>query len=383
MSGAEQHTVLSQSDSFFSPRRLDIEVKQQKIAKLLLDLKCELVLLLEPANFRWFTSGANVRGVHHGEEHPALMATLNQRWLLCSSMDTQRLFDEELDGFGFQVKEWPWHSHRDSFLADLCYGRKVASDLNIKECKNVGAFFENERRCLSAFEQEYVQKLGQLLAHALEATGRNLERGDREEEVAGHLAHRLLRHGVEPIALQISADQRARNYPRSGFTSATVERTCLLQATVSKYGLFATASRMVCFGPPDESLQQEYEAACSLYASWVESIKANDRPAALFETMRSRFKDTPDEHRGHYSTPGWLTGRMAVELMFTDNKNDVFEEGQLHVWQARSRGTSVCDTFLLKENTWIPMTAVEDWPIRCYVIQGTRVECPDILIRTS
>ncbi len=118
-----------------TPRRADIEAKQALISRLILDLDCQSLLLLERANVRWMTSGAAERGVYHGEDCPAVFLSVNQRWIICSSVDTQRLFDEELDGLGFQVKEWPNTVSREQFLAELCHGRRMASDRPFRDFK--------------------------------------------------------------------------------------------------------------------------------------------------------------------------------------------------------------------------------------------------------
>ena len=44
--------------------------------------------------------------------------------------------DEEIDGLGFQLKEWPWHVERAQLLTDLCQGRSVACDTPIGACKS-------------------------------------------------------------------------------------------------------------------------------------------------------------------------------------------------------------------------------------------------------
>jgi len=59
--------------------------------------------------------------------YPRLLAA-EQRWLVCSNVDSQRLFDEELDGLGFQLKEWPWHWNRTQYLTDLVQGKAFACD---------------------------------------------------------------------------------------------------------------------------------------------------------------------------------------------------------------------------------------------------------------
>src|SRR5438105_3893081 len=104
-------------------RRLDIDAKQQLIAQLLHDCGCDGLLVLNPTNVRWLTSGAGPVGLLGRDEMPGLYFTPHQRWLLASSTDSQRMFVEELDGLGFMLKEWHWSASREQLLVDLVYGR--------------------------------------------------------------------------------------------------------------------------------------------------------------------------------------------------------------------------------------------------------------------
>src|SRR6185369_7429554 len=90
-------------------RRADIESKQSWIAGVLQDIGCDGLLVLEEENFSWLTGGGSARGIYDKDSMPGLYVSSEGRWLLCSNVDSQRLFDEEIDGLGFQLKEWPWH----------------------------------------------------------------------------------------------------------------------------------------------------------------------------------------------------------------------------------------------------------------------------------
>src|SRR5712692_661555 len=131
-----------------SDRRADIDAKQARVATLLQEIGCEGLLLLEPTNFGWLTSGAAARGVLNPEESPVLYFSADQRWALCSNVDSQRLFDEELNGLGFQLKEWPWHWGREQLLLDVCQNRRVACDRPFGDTKNVGDRLRRLRRQL-------------------------------------------------------------------------------------------------------------------------------------------------------------------------------------------------------------------------------------------
>src|SRR5205814_4691925 len=133
---------------------------------------CEGLLLLEPENFAWLTSGAVARGSLDDSSTPAIYCNGDARWLLCGNVDTQRIFDEEVDGLGFQLKEWPWHWGREQLLADLCQGRRVACDQARSESTLVADRLRTQRRVLTEYEQACYHALGQTLSHALEATCR-------------------------------------------------------------------------------------------------------------------------------------------------------------------------------------------------------------------
>ena len=92
-----------------SDRRADIDAKQTRVATLLQETQCEGLLLLDPENVAWMTSGASSRGILDPADTPVVFISSEGRWMLSSNVDSQRLFDEELDGLGFQLKEWPWH----------------------------------------------------------------------------------------------------------------------------------------------------------------------------------------------------------------------------------------------------------------------------------
>src|SRR5262249_43249206 len=128
-------------------------------------------LVLQPENFAWLSGGGSPRGILDPAALPGLYFTPDARWLLSSNVDTQRIFDEEIDGLGFQLKEWPWHQHRANLLADLCQGRNVASDTPMESCKDVGAQLQAMRRTMSDYEISCYRILGQTLSHAVEATG--------------------------------------------------------------------------------------------------------------------------------------------------------------------------------------------------------------------
>jgi hypothetical protein len=362
-------------------RRIDVDGKQQLVARLLADSECEGLLVLHPPNFRWLTSGAQPVGLYGRDEAPALYFNQQQRWLIASATDSPRLFAEDLDGLGFMLKEWPWTASREQLLADLVFGRNVACDLPFRECRFAGTFFASERRKLTPYEAVPMDELGQRVAHALEATARNFSWGDSEEEIAGHLAHRLMRHGVEPVTLQVSGDGRGRTFRRRGYRPDPVERWCVLQATGRKFGLHATASRTVFRGQPTEDERDEFEVALRARVAHLATARAGERVSASLDAGKAMLRPTPYEHEWRLASPVCLTGREPSEGVFLPAAQDRWAVGWVAVWQERVGAAAVVDTYGLTDDGWRLVTSPNDWPIRRAASQGRTFDLADLLVR--
>src|SRR5262249_18616468 len=89
-------TILANSDSS-ADRRADIDAKQIQVGKLLQEWACDGLLVMDPENFGWLTSGGSARGILHPADLPVLYFSPESRWVISSNVDSQRLFDEELD----------------------------------------------------------------------------------------------------------------------------------------------------------------------------------------------------------------------------------------------------------------------------------------------
>jgi Xaa-Pro dipeptidase len=370
----------NQADAI-SDRRADIDAKMAKVAELLREVGCEGLLLLDPANFAWVTSGAMMRGLTDPAAEPVAYSNGEHRWIIASNVDSQRLFDEEVDGLGFQLKEWPWHWGRDQFLADLCQNRKVACDRAVNGVVNVAEQMRRLRRQLTAYEQACQLTLGQTVAHALEATCRTVSPGETEREIAGHVSHRLLHRGVLPLNIGVAVDGRSRLYRRFGFTSAHLEHYAVLMVTARKYGLYVTASRSVCFGELSKEFRQDHNAVSRVSAGYLASTWPDAVPREILLTGRRIYLISGYEHEWQLAAQGHLTGRAPVEMSLTPQTKDLFQSGWSVTWNASAGAANSCDTVLVTDEGARLVTPTEYWPLKRILIQGAEVMRPDVLQR--
>jgi Xaa-Pro aminopeptidase len=364
-----------------SDRRADLDAKQTQIATLLGEVGCEGLLVLEPENFAWLSAGATPRGNLDPAEMPVLYFSAEQRWVLSSNVDTQRLFDEELDGLGFQLKEWPWHWGREQLLADLCQGRHVACDRALGDTTVVSGRLRQLRRVLTAYEQACYRALGGVLGHALEATCRTMNPEVTEREIAGQLGHRLMHRGVQPLVLGVAADGRSRLYRQFGYTSLPIRKSAVLLVTGRKYGLVAAASRTLCFGEPDPDLRRDQDAVCKIGATYLASTWPDAVPRQVLGAGRRVYQLTGFEHEWLLAPQGHITGRTMVELPLRPTTEELFQPGWAVTWLASAGAALGCDTFLVGEKGPELITATEAWPLKRIRVQGADFLRPDLLQR--
>ena len=368
------------TDPTLAVRRADIDAKQAILSRLLAELQCEAVVLLMPAHVAWFTGGMNVRGLIADGERPGIYTNGRQRWLLCSNTDTQRLFDEELDGLGFMLKEWHWASGRATLLGELVVNKKVASDRPYPTMPLINDKLRPILRPLMPSDIGRFRELGLVVAHALEATAREIERGETEEDVAGALAHRIFHRGAEAHAISVTAEGRGGIFRRAGYTRTKVETLCTLQATAGRDGLFATASRTVCFGPPTEAYRAEYDAACRVAA--VDRLESHPggTVASAVDTASALLKNTPFEHEWRLSPAGYGTGWFPADDLRKAGVDEKFVADQAIVWQARVGAAGIVDTVLVGEGVCDAITPPEQWPFKRISLLDAAHHIPDLLV---
>jgi Xaa-Pro dipeptidase len=363
-------------------RRADIEAKQAALLPILEALGCEALLLLMPAHVAWFTAGLNVRGLIADSERPAVYTNGRQRWLICSNVDTQRLFDEELDRLGFQLKEWAWEGGRADLLVSVAGGRRVAADRPFPNTPVANDRLRPLLRELSWFEQAAYHDLGKAVAHAVEATARNLGRGQTEEEIAGQLGHRFLHHGIEPAAVSVAADGRGAKYRRAGFGNVPVTHTCVIQATGQRGGLYATCARTVSFGPPPEEFRAANDLAVKQAALDRALTAEGNTIGGVGEAGRVVLANTPFEFEWRLSQPGYGTGRFPAEELRRGGQEEPLVPGQAIVWQARVGPAAVVDTVLVATAEPVPVTPPDEWPVKRLAVRGGPYhDIPDVLVR--
>ena len=365
-------------------RAHEVDRRHQQLAELLDESGHDGLLLTRASNISWLSVGGECRRREaDGEPVCSVFVTPEARVVLASNVDSGQLFDRELNGLGFLLKERPWHEPREVLLRDLCRGRTVASDSGVCGTADVEERLIPLRTSLTDHERPQMRSLGRTLAHAVEATARHFQQGDTEAEVAGQLANRLLKHDVTPVRLQVLADGQGHRYRHWSYGTDRVERTCIISATGTRQGLYAGVARTVTFGQPTQSILDTHHLATILQTTGMFFSQVNWRVGDVWSRVLRIYEKFGATDEWHHAEQAEVIGYSSSELSVLPKSETTLNSGTAVHWHPSVRTASVGDSILIREEGFELLTPCENWPQLEVDVKGTRIQRPDILIRDS
>jgi hypothetical protein len=266
-------------------------------------------------------------------------------------------------------------------LQDLCRGRRVATDVSAPGMRNADGELGDFRRSLSERETVALRRLARMLTHAVEATARNLAVGDTEAEVAGQLAHRMLRHQLTPVRLQVLADGQGRRYRNWSHGGDRIERYCTISAVARMHGLHCGVTRTVSLGQPPDALLEAHQTAALVAATAFFFSQAGWDSQQTWQRIERIYEKYGASEEWRSAEQGDVTGYEAVEIPFTPRSKFRLSTGTPIFWRPSVRIAAVGETILIHADRTEVLTKPEDWPQLSVNVKGTPVQVPDILIR--
>ena len=375
-SPAEPH-----DDPAASPRIEDVAIKQQRIAEFLEDEGYEAVLLGRQDSFAWFTAGGDSgAGAASEVGQVSLFVTRDQRCVLAMNTESGRIFEEEVAGLGFQLKECRWDEPRDRLFEDICRGRKVASDSGVCGTVNELDKLRRLRINLTELERQRYRELGRAVSHAVEATCRNARPGETEHELAGELSHRLIRHGISPITMYVAGEERAGQFRLAPHKAQPIRRRVTISVAASRYGLCASATRSVCFGESDREFFDRHHICSMIDATYIFFSRPGEQGSEVVRRAKRIYEKTGFAHEWVHAPQGGVTGYSPIEVMLVPSSQLRFRPGMALAWSPSVAAARCGDTVLLHENGFEILTPTQQWPSVIISVKGYEVERPGVLI---
>jgi Xaa-Pro dipeptidase len=310
----------------------------------------DAVVLRRPANFAWYTGGADTKVDHVAPEGVAdLIARSDSELVLTSTIEAPRMRAEQTPGL--EIVEHAWHEDRLAALRSIVGAARVGSDLGLPGTVDVSDEIARMRRTLDADAVQSLRAVGADASAAMAEAAEAVEPGMTEHEAASALAAACRRRGLTATVLLAAADERIAMHRHPVPVGATIERRAMLVASAERGGLYANLTRIVELDEPDPELERRLRACERILARMREEASRPGRTLAeAFADCRRFYAEEgfPDEWRLHHQ--GGLTGYASREVIATPSTDDVIEPGQAFAWNPSITGGKAEETFVLTEH---------------------------------
>lgn len=367
-----------------SPDRAgDVEQKQRAVAAFLERSGLDALLIQEPRNFAWFTAGGDNSRGGSSQSTATIFITHEARVLVTDNVNSPLLFDHELPGLGFQLKERPWHQPRRQLLEDIVRGRNVGSDFPMDGVANVSDRLTELRLPLTELECARMRELGKAVAHAVEATARRFPRGANEADVAAEVAHRMIKRQIVPEMIQVVSAGRRDRYRHWSFADRPIENTCAILAIGRRWGLCAGAARTVAFDAVPEDIQSAHQSASLIHATGMHFSIAKWELKDTWDRVARIYEKFGNASEWQLAPQAEVIGYSPAEVPVVPLSPFALQSGMALFWHPAVGPAVMGDSVLISERGIELITPTENWPTLNVQVKQTPIACPDILVRTE
>jgi len=359
----------------------DIDFKHDLVAQFLESSQCDALLLAQPANMAWFTSGGDFRKPQSDQSTAALFITPDARVIVTDNVQSPLIFESIVPQLGFQLKERPWQQPLGRLVEDLCRGRKVASDSATTRTHDASDQIVQWRLRLTQLDQERCRILGKLLVHAIEATARNSQPLQTEAEIAGEITHRMVKRKLNPLRIQVCADGINARHRDWAVSDQPIRNYVSIKASAERWGLCASAARTLAFRSVPDDLQRAHAHAMFLQATSRFFSQVEWNVSDTWKRLQRIYEKFGHNYEWHHAEQGALSGFRLCEHRLTPQTNLELHPGMVLRWHPSVANAMVDETILVRKSGAEVLTPVEFWPTQTVVVKGHSLECPDILVR--
>lgn len=307
------------------------------------------IVLRRPANFAWYTGGADNRVDYSSPLGAAdIVVTRDGEYVLTSTIEESRMRDEQTPDI--EIAAYPWYEDAGPALRRLCSGQ-IGADVPLPGETDISGEIDEMRRVLDETALRQYREVGADARAAMDETIVAMERGMTEWEAAALLRAACTRRGMHSPVVLIAADDRIARYRHPLPTFTTIERRAMLVVCAERHGLYANLTRFADLEEPDEQIRARM-ALCEeiLRRLREEATRPGRTLAQVLEDGMRYYAEAgyPDEWRKHHQ--GGPTGYLSRELVATPTSTYRVQVNQAFAWNPSITGAKAEETFLLVES---------------------------------
>lgn len=358
----------------------EFSLKLTSMRDLLEKHKLQSLLLNRVSSFAWATCGAaSYVNTASTFGTATLVITRDRHYLITNNIEAPRYEKEEkLNYQGWEFKIDPWHAS-SATLERLVGKRKVGADFNYPGALDVSAELSHMRAALTTQENVRFRVLGRLCADAMDSAIRAIQPGQTEHQIAARLGFEAQSRGVQPIVNLIATDERIFNFRHPLPTYKALDRYAMLVLCGRRWGLIASITRLIHYGPIPEDVRRKAAAVAHIDAVMIDATRPGATLGQVFQKAVRAYAATgyPDEWQLHHQ--GGPAAYEPREFVATPDSTEAVAVGQVYAWNPSITGSKSEDTIQVGEESNEIITTIPGWPTTEIEIDGRTYARPSIL----
>jgi Xaa-Pro aminopeptidase len=326
---------------------LSRDTRREELREVMSRLGLGALLVRRPANFAWYTGGADNRVDHAAPVGvAAILLTVEDEYVLTDNVEAPRMREEETPAF--EVVEHPWYVDPLGLVRELAGESPLGTDFPAADARDVSEEISPLRHVLDGDALERYRRLGSDAASAISEAARSLEPGTTEPEAAASLAAACRRLGLFSPVLLAASGGRADRFRHPIPSGNVLGHRAMLVVCAERGGLYANLTRIVDFEEPDRETARRQEACESVLRRMREEATRPGRTLAdAFADCRRFYAEEgfPDGWRGHHQ--GGMTGYASREIIASPDTPYEIHPNQAFAWNPSLTGAKAEETFVL------------------------------------
>lgn len=360
----------------------ELNLKLERIHKLLNRHELDAVLIQRTDNFAWATCGADSHiNIADSIGGASLLITQSDRYVVTDNIEASRLEHEEAlaeNGWDFEISPW---FEKANQISSLTQGMAIGADTNLPNALNLSPEISSLRSQLTPEEGKRFRQLSALCAQGMNHAIDVLQPGMSEYEIAAVLAQSVESRGVQVVVNLVAVDERIFSYRHPLPTARKLRKYAMLVLCGRKRGLICSLTRFIHFGDLPDEIRKKAEAVARIDAEMIAATRPGSTLGDVFKQAQAAYDahGFPDEWKLHHQ--GGSAGYAPREITATPSSTEPILLGQVFAWNPSIAGTKSEDTILVSEESNEVITEIDGWPLIEIQVGEQIVGRPAILVR--
>lgn len=361
----------------------DFIEKKRRLFEYMSERGYEAAVLSRRENFSWLTGGGDNKVLRNTDIGAGvLLVTRQQVYLIAKYMDSDRIYDDELQGLDIEKISLKWHEQSPQEKAiEIAGSKRTVSDepLSGADCKLWDIYWLHYP--LTENEIDRYKRIGSAVDEILYRVALRIQPGMTETAIEAELAYEYAKQNMLPKVLLVGSDDRIARYRHPVASNKQVEKTVLMHVAAEQNGLHANITRMIRFGDGmDDELYEKYELLNILQAQAMAMTVPGTPFSDIFEVRKKILSENgySDEWENHY--PGSFTGYFLGSAQPFMN-GDTIKEKMATDYFITLRGAKTEELCISDPKGGELISCGQFWPTKKYEWSAHSYQLPVILKR--